>query len=42
MPDGEFKTMIIRILEKRVEDISKMINTEISSNIVEIKGSKNK
>ena len=32
MPDGEFKAMIIKILaglEKRMEDISETINTEI-------------
>jgi len=45
MPDGEFKAMIIKILaglEKRVEDISETINTEIRNNIAEIKGSINK
>jgi len=41
MPDGEFKVMIIRMLtglEKRVEDMSETLNTEIR-NKIEIKGS---
>ena len=36
--------MVIRILtglEKRVEDVSETLNTEISNNIAEIKGSRN-
>ena len=40
MSDKEFKTMYTRIhtgLEKRVEDMSKALNTEIRSNITEIK-----
>ena len=43
--DTEFKAMIIRILtglEKRVEDMSETLNTEIRNNIAEIKGSINK
>ena len=35
MPDTEFKVMIIKILtglEKRVEDISEILNTEIKKN----------
>ena len=43
-PDGEFKAMIIRILiglEKRVEGISEILNTEIRNNIAEIKDSIN-
>ena len=41
MPDREFKIMIIRILtglEKKVEDMSESLNTEIRNNIAEIKG----
>ena len=44
MPHGVFKTMIIRILtglEKRVEDIIEILNTEIRDNITEVKGSMN-
>ena len=44
MPDGVFKAIIVRILtglEKRVEDISETLNTEIRNNIAEIKGSIN-
>jgi len=44
MPDREFKVMTMKILtglEKRVEDISETLNTEIRNNIVEIKGSIN-
>ena len=42
MPDGEFKAMIIKILtglEKKVENISETINTEIRNNIADIKWS---
>jgi len=42
MPDREFKVMTMKILtglEKRVEDISETLNTEIRNNIAEIKGS---
>ena len=35
-------TKILTGLEKRVEDISETINTEIRNNIAEIKGSTNK
>ena len=41
MPDGEFKAVIIRKitgLEKRVEDRSKALITEIRNNVAEIKG----
>ena len=41
MSDREFKAVIIRILtglEKRVEDMSDTLNTEIRNNIAEIKG----
>ena len=41
MSDREFKAVIIGILtklEKRVEDVSKTLNTEIRNNIAEIKG----
>lgn len=39
MPDKEFVTIIIRIptgLEKKMEDMSKNLNKEIRSNIVEM------
>ena len=42
MLDGEFKAMIVRILtrlEKRVENMSDTLNTEIRNNTAEIKGS---
>jgi len=45
MPNKEFKATIIILLtglEKRVEDISETINTEIRSNKAEIKSSINK
>ena len=45
VPNGKFKTMIIEILprlEERVENISETINTEIRSNVAQIKGSKTK
>ena len=41
MPGRKFKAMIVRTLnglEKRVEDISETLNTEIRNKIVEIKG----
>ena len=44
MPDKEFKVMIIKILtglEKRVEDISKTLNTEIKKKQSEIKNTIN-
>lgn len=44
MPDTELKAMTITILtgfEKRVEDISEILKTEIRNNIAEIKGSIN-
>ena len=44
MSDRKIKVMIIRILigiEKRVEDMSETLNTEIRKNITEIKGSIN-
>ena len=45
MPDKEFKAMIKRILtglEKKVEDMSETLNTQIRNNIAEIKGTVNK
>ena len=45
MPDREFKVIVIRILtrfEKRVEDMSEILNTEIRNNKAETKGSINK
>ena len=46
MHDREFKAMIIRRvttgLEKRVEDMSETLNTEIRNKMAEIKGSINK
>ena len=44
IPDKEFKVMIIKIptgLEKRVEDISETLNTEIEKNKSEMKGAIN-
>ena len=44
MPDRKFKAMIIKILiglEKRVEDISETLNTEIKKNQSEIKNTTN-
>ena len=44
MPFGEFKAMLIKMLnglEKRVEDMSEILNTEIRNHIAEIKGSVN-
>ena len=45
MPDREFKVIVIRILtgfEKRVEDMSEILNTEIRNNKAATKGSINK
>ena len=45
IPDREFKTLSIWILtglEKRLEDMSETLNTEIRNNIVEIKDTINK
>ena len=42
MPDSEFKVMITRIfteLEKRLYDMSEILNKEIEDNVSEIKGS---
>ena len=44
LSDREFKVMIIKILsgfEKKVKDMSNILNTEIRNNIAEIKGSIN-
>lgn len=43
MPDTELKALIITLtgFEKRVEDISEILKTEIRNNIAEIKGSIN-
>ena len=44
MPDREFKVTIIKILtglEKRVEDISKVLNKEIKRNLSEMKNTIN-
>ena len=44
MPDGVFKTMFIRVLtglEKRVEDMCEILNTEMRNNITEIEVSVN-
>ena len=41
MPDSEFKAMIIRKLiglEKKVEDMSEILNIETRNNTAEIKG----
>ena len=45
MPDREFKVIIIKILtglDKRVEDMSKTLNTNIRNNTVRKKGVINK
>ena len=44
MPDGVFKTVFIRVLtglEKRVEDMCEILNTEMRNNIAEIEVSIN-